>query len=152
LLRDEEIIEYRYVLELLKSPFELPLNPTPLYDHSSVYIYRIIPKPVVVSVTFEATGSSYVEVYDADNKRFLLAEKTAITGTATFDVNWDGKGVFEPRVWKNSNVTKITIAFTLPEDEKIVAVKAPIRTDKLLLALGSCALAGGLIYRWRKAR
>jgi len=106
--------EYRYPLELIASPFNIQLNPGAVYDHSDVYIYRTYPLPVTINITFEVTGLSYVEVYDGDNNRFLLGERVEINTSTTFAVEWDGTGTFQPRVWKNGNVTAISIAFQLP--------------------------------------
>ena len=136
--------ECRYALELLESPFELPLNPTPVYDHSSVYLYRIKKKPITIRVTFYAEGPSYVEVYDADNDRFLLEEKTYIDSTTSFDIQWDGLGVFEVRVWRGSKVKRIVVEFELPEEDRVKPY--PRRKDWLfvLAALGAAVFGIGV--------
>lgn len=128
--------QYRYAMELLQNPFSIPLNPGPVHDHDSVYIYRILPLPTTIELTFLTSGLSYVEVFDADNQRFLLPEKTAISQNATFVIEWDGKGVFEVRVWKNSFVTDIDFAFTLPDDQIIHEITPSITTAQLALATG----------------
>lgn len=131
----------RVAMETVLSPYSIPLNPGPVHDHDSVYIYRILPLPVSVTLVFQTTGGmtdpSYVEVYDADNDRFLLPEKTEIYGSPSFVVEWDGRGVFEVRVWKDSYVTAIDFLYTLPDDQVIHEI-APA------LNLAPWVLAGGL--------
>lgn len=142
-----EVLEYRYALEVLESPFPIELNPTPVYDHSSVYIYRIFPIPITMVLTFKATGVSYVEVYDADTGRFLLPEKTEISEDTVFTIDWDGEGVFEPRVWKDSQVVGISLSFSLPEDEVIAEVKPQLRLAFVVLAAGAAVLIASVAVR-----
>ncbi len=143
----EEIVEYRYALELMGSPFEIGLNPTPSYDHSSMYIARIIIKPCIINVRFDATSLSYVEVFDADNGRFFLPEKTEISEPTTFTLSWDGVGVFEPRIWKDSQVNTITFMFNLPDEEIIMPIKAAFSFSPFVLAGGGVLFVGGMIKK-----
>jgi hypothetical protein len=132
--------QYRFPLELLPSPFNIDLNPGEVYDHSGVYLYRILPKPVDVWVTFDVSGPSFVEVLDADNNRWLLDEKTAIDETTSFKIEWDGVGVLEPRVWKDSQVKGCWIEFFLSEDEEISEMPAQSSN-----ALPWVVFCGGLV-------
>jgi len=102
--------EYRYALETLTSPFALPLNPQDIYDHCKVYIYRKVKEPVDITVKFYVPGIGFVDVYDAELKRWLLPPKRIRGGTSIL-VPWDGRGVFEPRVLKGSNITALVLEF-----------------------------------------
>ncbi len=134
-------MEYRYPLELLPTPFFVGVNPGPVYDHSSVYIYRILPLPITIALTFiVAPGVSYVEVYDADDSRFLLGEKTEIDADSTFTIDWDGVGVFEPRVWMGSNLVGIIVSFALPKEETIPELKPKFNKAPLVTAAGAAIL------------
>jgi len=146
--------QYRYALELQESPFSIELNPSEVHDHSSVYIYRILPLPVTVELTFQVSGLSYVEVYDADGNRFLLPEKTEINQDTTFVLDWDGEGVFEPRVWKDGFVGGISILFTLPDEQVVPEVKSELNLAPLVLATGIAiaSTAIGLRVKWGGAK
>jgi len=145
--------QYRYPLELQTSPFAIALNPNETYDHVGVYIYRTLILPITILLSFAAssieTEISYVEVFDADNDRFLLAENTAITGNTEFVIEWDGSGVFEPRVWLGSFVTSITVAFNLPENQVIMEIRPSFNAAPYALAMG--AVVGiGLVATGRR--
>lgn len=146
--------QYRDPLELTPAPFVVPLNPGPLYDHSGVYLYRILPLPITLQLTFKATGLSYVEVLDADNQRFLLGEKVPINSNTAFSVDWDGDGVFEPRVWKGSQVTGISLSYQLPKDQIVADIRAGFNAAPYILGggltLGFISALVGLSRRRRK--
>jgi hypothetical protein len=129
--------EYRFPLELQGSPFVINMNYGPVYDHSAVYIYRILPLPITMKLSFIATGLSYVEVFDADGQRFLLGEKLEINSSIEFSIDWDGVGVFEPRVWKDSQVTAITLSFALPGTEVIPDIKPKFNAAPYVLGGGA---------------
>jgi len=147
------LTEYRYPLEMIESGFSLPLNPSEVHDHSSTYIYRILhTKPVSVTVTFVANGLSYVEVFDADNERFLLAEKTEISETTNFTIEWDGRGVLEPRVWKDSNVSAIMVEFDIPDTEKVFAQAGVYDWSNVLATVGIGVLGAGVLNKLIKKK
>jgi hypothetical protein len=138
------VSEYRYALEIQESPFPIGLNPSDVHDTSSVYIYRILPVPVTMNVFFQATGLSYVEVFDADGDRFLLPEKTEIIEDTVFTIEWDGKGVFEVRVWKDGNVESITLYFDLPDEQVISEVAPEPLTAQSVLVVGLVSAIAGI--------
>ncbi len=143
-------IQIRLALETISSPFDIPLNPSPVHDHDSVYIYRILPEPLTMSLTFISDGLSYVEVFDADNDRFLLPEKTEITEDTTFHIDWDGTGVFEVRVWKDSHVTRIQLEFEVPEQQRLTEVEPIPDVAPWVLVFGLAA--GGMLGAWGRWR
>jgi len=139
--------QYRYALETLKSPYPMALNPSFVHDHDSVYIYRILPMPVTVELTFLTNGVSYVEVFDADNQRFLLPERTEITQDTAFIIEWDGSGVFEVRVWKDSFVSGIDVAFTLPDEQVISEIGSVFNLAPVILGTGIVFASAALSIR-----
>jgi len=135
--------QYRIPLELNGSPLIVPINPSdPVYDSSGAYIYRIQALPILMTLTFKCDGPSFVEVYDADNQRFLLGQKVSINTDTTFPIQWDGSGVFEPRVWKNGQVTGISASYQVPGDQTIPPVGPGTNWSPWVL---SGSLAGGVI-------
>lgn len=134
--------EWRYALEALSSPIKIGLNPVEIYASALTYIYRIVQfAPVTVWIDFLAEGLSYVEVYDAENDRFLVPERTEISSDTSFQIDWDGRGVLEPRVWKGSQVRDIQIRY-LEEEVKIqpVAKVVPNFMPFLVGALGGLGI------------
>jgi len=143
------MVEYRFPLEMIETGFHLPMNPSDVYDQSSVYIYRVLHTlPVTINITFISPGLSYVEVYDADNSRFLLSEKTEINETTTFNIVWDGYGVFEPRVWKDSNVTGMYIEFELPDNETAHKVFPSLDISNAVGLIGFGIFCLGMVKKW----
>lgn len=135
--------QVRIPLEIQTSPMELQINETEVYGHVGAYIYRILPLPALIHVTFFSAGQSYVEIVDSDNKRWILGEKTLIEGDTTFDIDWDGRGVLEPRVWlEDSHITGIRLDWELPEDEQINLVYPGFNWAPIFL--GGGVLAGTL--------
>jgi hypothetical protein len=128
--------QVRIPLEMQESPFQFTLNPTEIYDHVGAYVYRILPMTIDIALTFHSNGLSYVEALDADNQRWLMEEKTEIDGDHTFNIPWDGIGVFEPRVWKDSHVTGITIEFQIPQDQIVKPIGAQFNPAPYVLGVG----------------
>lgn len=111
----EPYTEWRYAMETVSSPIILSMNPADPYEHAMCYIYRVKQfAPVKLGIVFKATGPATVDVYDAENNRWLVPEATEITETVSFEVDWDGRGVVEPRVYRGE-VSQIEIHFYEPE-------------------------------------
>lgn len=128
--------QFRLPVELNASPLIIPLNPGPTYDSSDVYLYRMFALPLIMTLSFQCNGQSTVEVYDADNQRFLLGPQISISNNTTFAIQWDGSGAFEPRVWKNGAVTGISVAYSIPADQAIPSVKSQFNPAPYFLAGG----------------
>jgi hypothetical protein len=147
--------QIRVPLENSESPLALTINTTDVYGHVGAYIYRILPEPIDIDVTFHADGVSYVEILDCDTvidhkPRWLLPEKTPINGDQTFTIPWDGRGVLEPRVWLESNtVTGITLEWELPEGQIIPFIEPNFNLSPIILGLG---IAGGSMLALNKRK
>jgi len=113
----EPIPQYRITIENQTYPFQVPLNPIETYSHAATYFLEALQfYPLTVRLTVKAVDTAHVEVFDADHERFLL-ERTKISGEKSFDIAWDGGGVFEPRV--TGDIEYIIIDFPI-EKPKIV--------------------------------
>jgi len=126
--------EVRVGLEAVGSPFRISPNPVDPYAHACVYLYRIKQfAGVHVEVIFRVEGPTDVEIYDAENNRFLL-ERTTIVNDSQFPIEWDGLGVFEPRV-AGSQIKEIEILWEEAEVAIPPVLKA-IDINSILAALG----------------
>jgi len=106
----EPYTETRVALEIVGSPLKIAPNPVDPYAHACVYIYRVKQlTPVILEVTFRVTGEAQVEVFDAENNRFLL-ERQTIVADSTYPIEWDGRGVIEPRV-AGTQISEIQIVW-----------------------------------------
>jgi len=113
----EPYTETRVALEIVGSPFKIAPNPVDPYAHACVYIYRVKQfAPAILEITFRVTGETQVEVFDAENNRFLL-ERQTIVADSTFPIEWDGRGVFEPRV-AGTQINEIEVVWS----EKEIAI------------------------------
>jgi intein/homing endonuclease len=106
------------------------------------YIYEGIQfYPLTVDLTVKAKDKAEVEVFDADHERFLLP-RTEISGEQTFRINWDGGGVFEPRIV--GAVDSITLNFPVEKPKTISPVElGTVETWKYSLLAFLLGFAGG---------
>lgn len=120
-LLTEWLPQYRITIEAITYPFEVTLNPVEIYAHATTYFLESIQfYPITVRLTVKPVATAYVEVFDADHERFLLP-RTEITSETGFDINWDGGGVFEPRIV--GAIESLTIDFPVEKPKKIEPVE-----------------------------
>ena len=134
--------QYRICIEQQPTPFKLTLNPIEVYSHSCSYIYEGIQfYPLTVDLTVKAVDKADVEVFDADHERFLLP-RTEVTGEQTLRVNWDGGGVFEPRVI--GAIESITLNFPVEKPKTVNPVEmGTVETWKYSLLAFLLGFTGG---------
>lgn len=114
-----------WILEDLESPFSLPNYPISNakdFIHCMAYFSRRNKIPIIVRLSL--IGNGLVDVFDAENGRFLL-EKTNVTGSESFNIHWDGRGLFEPRVYKGSEISDIILEWSLTEGSSIEISVSP---------------------------
>ncbi|MFQ6085166.1 MAG: hypothetical protein ACE5OY_02735 [Candidatus Bathyarchaeia archaeon] len=130
------VVGHKYYLEDLLGFFRVPKYSHGGYDYCMVYMSRWNKEPVTVTILF--SGSGTVDVYDAENDRFLL-DPITIDGPSSFTIDWDGLGTLEPRVWAGSSIASIVLSWVIPKPRPITCYvsKQSVTPDQGVIVYGS---------------
>lgn len=104
-------------LEDLTPPFEVSPNSVGAYDYCMVYFRSRDKTQRTIRITVE--GAGILDVFDPELNRSLL--DPVLVENETISVQWDGEGVFEPRIGKGSTVTRLVLDWEFdPKDREYV--------------------------------
>jgi len=153
-LLTEWVPQYRITIESIQYPFQVPLNPIEIYSNAATYFLEGIQfYPLTVRLTVKAIETATVEVFDADHERFLLP-RTEISGEVSFDIPWDGGGVFEPRTVGDIEYMIIDFPVEKPKTVEPIEYGTPITTwpYSLLAFIAGLSTGAGIGYGVRRVR